>query len=95
MDSHTTNHTLTAAEAVDIFETYERRRAGHCVTIMDDVLDRIRKEARSGNRSYMQEAVGAGVNMEAYVNELTHLGYKVRPATKQENRLPRSIMIEW
>lgn len=94
-DTQYIHYNLTAAEAVEIMETYERRRAGQCPSIMDYTLARIHQEARAGNRSYFQEGIGDGVNLEAYVAELERLGYKVRLATKQESNLARSIVIEW
>lgn len=82
---------LTAAQAAEIHATWERRRAGHCVTIMDYTLAHIAESARAGNRSYVVRGVGTGVNLEAFMAELELLGYKVR----LETTVSRDILVEW
>lgn len=82
---------LTAVEAAEIHAIGERRRAGHCVTIMDYTLADIAKVARAGKRAYVVRGVGIGVNLEAYIAELELLGYKVR----LETIASRDVLVEW
>lgn len=84
-------HNLTAAEAAEIHAAGERRRAGHCFTIMEYTLARVAETARAGRRSYVVRGVGTGVNLDAYIAELELLGYKVR----MESIASRDILVEW
>ena len=89
------HHVTSAADAVNIVAAYDRWREAHCVTIMHQTMESIRKCAVAGRQSYLLEDVGANVDFVGFIDELTQLGYKVRAATKRESRAARSIVIEW
>lgn len=86
---------FNAHDAAKLAVLMERRRNGHCVSIMASTLDKIRAAAEAGLRSCTVEAIGTNVNVDVFMAELQLLNYRVRRAVTEDNLCGVSIVIDW